>query len=217
MGQSLVPCRIGAQRRRAGSARRRRRARIPQSTRRSAAVCAFSVTVSVTQRHAVIVISLSSLRSSTSWIGLLEADGRLAVEAEQGLRRVDEFARDRGDVGQAEEAVVDAEIHRPKAFLRDEPAADAQAHAFGSGLYDARWCDRILLLQALDHRLLVDPEAGDLLGREVEVDDLVLQAEEFDPASGRHLGNFPQAFSPLALIEAAARIILADRLEEWTG
>ena len=39
-------------------------------------------------------------------------------------------------------------------------------------------------------------------------------AEEFDTATGRHLGNFPQAFSHLALLEAAARIILAERLEE---
>jgi len=31
----------------------------------------------------------------------------------------------------------------------------------------------------------------------------------------RHLGNFPQAFSHLALIEAAARTILAERLAEW--
>ena len=43
---------------------------------------------------------------------------------------------------------------------------------------------------------------------------LGLYAEEFDASTGRHLGNFPQAFSHLALIEAAARIIVAERLEE---
>ena len=41
-----------------------------------------------------------------------------------------------------------------------------------------------------------------------------LYAEEFEVERARHLGNFPQAFSHLALIEAAGRIILADRLEE---
>ena len=39
---------------------------------------------------------------------------------------------------------------------------------------------------------------------------LGLYAEEFDPNTGRHLGNFPQAFSHLALIEAAARMIVPD-------
>ncbi len=43
---------------------------------------------------------------------------------------------------------------------------------------------------------------------------LGLYAEEFDAQSARHLGNFPQAFSHLALIEAAGRIILEERLEE---
>ena len=43
---------------------------------------------------------------------------------------------------------------------------------------------------------------------------LGLYAEEFDADTGRHLGNFPQAFSHLALIEAAARIILAEMIEE---
>jgi GH15 family glucan-1,4-alpha-glucosidase len=42
---------------------------------------------------------------------------------------------------------------------------------------------------------------------------LGLYAEEFETETGRHLGNFPQAFSHLALIEAAGRIILAEFLE----
>ncbi len=57
--------------------------------------------------------------------------------------------------------------------------------------------------------------ARDLMERLLRVGSpLGLFAEEFDVKTGRHLGNFPQAFSHLALIEAAARIILAERLEE---
>jgi GH15 family glucan-1,4-alpha-glucosidase len=55
--------------------------------------------------------------------------------------------------------------------------------------------------------------AHDLMERLLRIGSpLGLYAEEFDAATDRHLGNFPQAFSHLALIEAAARIILAEQL-----
>jgi len=57
--------------------------------------------------------------------------------------------------------------------------------------------------------------ARDLMERLLRVaSPLGLFAEEFDVDTGRHLGNFPQAFSHLALIEAASRIILNERLAE---
>jgi len=40
---------------------------------------------------------------------------------------------------------------------------------------------------------------------------LLLYAEEIDPRSGRHLGNFPQAFTHLALIHAVTRLIRAEQ------
>jgi alpha,alpha-trehalase len=44
---------------------------------------------------------------------------------------------------------------------------------------------------------------------------LGLYAEEFDADTARHLGNFPQAFSHLALMEAAARIVVPELMEEY--
>jgi GH15 family glucan-1,4-alpha-glucosidase len=59
--------------------------------------------------------------------------------------------------------------------------------------------------------------ARDLMERLLGIaSPLGLYAEEFDTATGRHLGNFPQAFSHLALLDAAARIILAERMDEYS-
>jgi GH15 family glucan-1,4-alpha-glucosidase len=60
-----------------------------------------------------------------------------------------------------------------------------------------------------------EQRARDLMERLLRVaSPLGLYAEEFDAATGGHLGNFPQAFSHLALIEAAGRMILQERLKE---
>jgi alpha,alpha-trehalase len=62
-----------------------------------------------------------------------------------------------------------------------------------------------------------EQRARDLMERLLRVaSPLGLVAEEFDVDTGRHLGNFPQAFSHLALIEAAAKIIVAERLSEFS-
>ena len=58
-------------------------------------------------------------------------------------------------------------------------------------------------------------QASDLIERLLRIaSPLGLYAEEFEVGRARHLGNFPQAFSHLALIESAGRIVLAERLAE---
>jgi len=58
--------------------------------------------------------------------------------------------------------------------------------------------------------------ARDLMERLLHIaSPLGLYAEEYDPQTGRHLGNFPQAFSHLALIEASARMLVPERFAEF--
>jgi GH15 family glucan-1,4-alpha-glucosidase len=58
--------------------------------------------------------------------------------------------------------------------------------------------------------------AKDMMDKLLKISSpLGLYAEEFNTDTGRFLGNFPQAFSHLALIEAAGRLVVADRLKEY--
>ncbi len=60
-----------------------------------------------------------------------------------------------------------------------------------------------------------EQRARDMMERLLrQASPLGLYAEEFDADSGRHLGNYPQAFSHLALIEAAERLIYAEQARE---
>lgn len=49
------------------------------------------------------------------------------------------------------------------------------------------------------------------------VNDLGLLAEEIDPATGEQLGNFPQAFSHIGLVNAAWAIHTAEQSASDAG
>ncbi len=93
---------------------------------------------------------------------------------------------------------------------RTDETDDGLAGKEGTFLICSFWLVSALAIIGEDQR------ARDLMERLLRVaSPLGLYAEEFDADTGRHLGNFPQAFSHLALIEAAGRIIIAERLEEF--
>ncbi|MDQ6841014.1 MAG: glycoside hydrolase family 15 protein, partial [Actinomycetota bacterium] len=92
---------------------------------------------------------------------------------------------------------------------RVEETDDGLSGEEGSFLICSFW-----LVSAL--QIVGEPQlARDLMERLLrDASSLGLFAEEFDTATGRHLGNFPQAFSHLALLDAASRIIVVERLAE---
>jgi alpha,alpha-trehalase len=92
---------------------------------------------------------------------------------------------------------------------RTEETDDGMSGKEGSFLICSFWLVSGLAIVGEQQR------ARDLMEKLLSVaSPLGLYAEEFDTSTGRHLGNFPQAFSHLALIEAASRIILTERIAE---
>jgi alpha,alpha-trehalase len=93
---------------------------------------------------------------------------------------------------------------------RTDETDDGMSGKEGSFLICSFWLVSALAIVGEQQR------ARDLMEKLLSVrSPLGLFAEEFDTDTGRHLGNFPQAFSHLALIEAAAAIIITERLEEY--
>jgi GH15 family glucan-1,4-alpha-glucosidase len=79
-----------------------------------------------------------------------------------------------------------------------DKAVDGLPGAEGVFLPCSFW---LVQVQALQGRL---DEARELFERLLDLrNDVGLLSEEYDPASSRQLGNFPQAFSHLALVDAA--------------
>ncbi len=92
---------------------------------------------------------------------------------------------------------------------RTEETDDGLSGKEGSFLICSFWLVSGLAIVGEEQR------ARDLMEKLLSVaSPLGLYAEEYDTSTGRHLGNFPQAFSHLALIEAAGRIIINERIAE---
>jgi GH15 family glucan-1,4-alpha-glucosidase len=127
--------------------------------------------------------------------------------------------------------VLDATVRAVEAELRDGDFV--RRYRGGDGLPGEEGTFLICSFWLVDALLATDRanEARDLFERLLPLgNDLGLFAEEADPETGAHLGNFPQAFTHLALIGSAVNLALyyqggaaairgtfADRAERATG
>ena len=116
-----------------------------------------------------------------------EADRRLAVDAKHRLGRIGIAAPDGRDVAQPDQTAVGQEIDVEKVRFRSEGAGNAEQNLLIAGLERARGTDRILGSERREQGRAVDAEAGQFLGRELDIDLLVLRAEELDLRNVRNL------------------------------
>ncbi|MEU9082056.1 glycoside hydrolase family 15 protein [Streptomyces sp. NPDC048357] len=108
---------------------------------------------------------------------------------------------------------VRAELGRTglvRRYTTEGPAVDGLPGDEGAFLACSFWLADALYLTGREK------EARDLFERLLAVrNDVGLLAEEYDPHTGRQLGNFPQAFSHVGLVNTA--LILADGTGGFTG
>jgi GH15 family glucan-1,4-alpha-glucosidase len=100
---------------------------------------------------------------------------------------------------------VQRELSRDGFLLRYDPGADGGVDGLPGGEGTFLACT-FWLVDALNG-IGREREAADLFERLLAVrNDLGLLAEEFDVATGRHLGNTPQAYSHVGLVNAARHL-----------
>ncbi len=103
-----------------------------------------------------------------------------AVDAEHRLRRIGIAAPDIGDVGQPQHPAADNEIDVAHILFGLERAGNAKLQGLGLGLDRAGRLHHVLRLQGGDQRRAVESEIGEVLGRELDEDALVLRAQDLD-------------------------------------
>jgi GH15 family glucan-1,4-alpha-glucosidase len=133
--------------------------------------------------------------------GSTEVDAALLVMPEMGFLPATD-PRIQGTVAAIEEDLMrDGFVDR----YRTESGVDGLPHGEGAFLLCTFWlADNYALMGRTD-------DARALFGRLLSVrNDVGLLAEEYDPRAGRLLGNFPQAFSHLGLINTALNLMSGD-------
>src|SRR5207342_2610660 len=110
------------------------------------------------------------------------ADGILAHESHARRGRITEAARHRRHVGQADRAAASADREVADLLHRFEGTGDAQLHALGWGLEEARRHHRVLLLQCALHGIERNAQRGQLGVADLDPDLLVLQPDQLDLA-----------------------------------
>ena len=146
-----------------------------------------------------------------------KADRFLAVDAEQRLRRIGRPARDLGDVAEADQPAIGGEVDGQDVLLRLEAAGRAHQDLLVGGFHHAGRGDGVLRLKGGDQRRLVEAEPGDLVGRELDVDALVLHAEHVDL---RHVGDLQQARADILDIVAqlpAGKAVGGEAVDDAVG
>jgi GH15 family glucan-1,4-alpha-glucosidase len=127
-------------------------------------------------------------------VGFLPADDDRIVSTVEAIQR---------------ELTVDGLLLRYRS--RSDGAVDGLPPGEGVFLPCSFWLAEVLARQGR-----VD-EARELFERLLDIrNDVGLLAEEYDPAAGRQLGNFPQAFTHLALVGAAIAIGEGRSMREGT-
>jgi GH15 family glucan-1,4-alpha-glucosidase len=155
--------------------------------------------------HAVVLRDgwSDEVKAFTQYVGSTELDASNLMMAIVGFLPADD-PRLLATIDATEERLTDD--HGLVYRYRTEGGVDGLAGDEGTFLLCTFWLAHALALSGQVDR------AEAVFGRAIAfVNDVGLLAEEVDPASGELLGNFPQAFSHIGLVNAAWAISEARR------
>jgi GH15 family glucan-1,4-alpha-glucosidase len=143
----------------------------------------------------------AELNSFVQSYGARELDASLLLLPLVGFIAADD-ARIRGTVAAIEKCLLrDGFIAR----YNTSSTVDGLPGSEGTFLACSFWLADNYVLQGRQE------EAEQLFRRLLELrNDVGLLSEEFDPVSGRHVGNFPQAFSHVSLVNTAHNLVSTE-------